>query len=1097
MPRSDEPRQGVGLQTSDQRIMSYRSGAQPSVHVLDDRGCIRCPRRDRDLPRHVGDAQRVIVDADRDGVTVPKRYLDATGAQVGKRCIDQLGAPGAAVHHQALLADREPNSLKRHLSVKTPAGSLEVPIPDGARQPLLDRYKPFRLERGAERRFELSGAEKELREEGHSRTLEAEACLRVPLGTVPVSGAHPLYRSGVIRLDLPDDLVLAFAEEPVFDLYAVGPWRIPDGFLADLQHRAAAAVSDERVAGWDATQANQDYRRPTNGIAETLDFMFQFLCGGCAIRSGYWGDMLWSFTDPYVVNPPASRTPNWNYLRTQNGAWRPPGWLLLATAGDDPARRRTALEVTRSIIDVFAELDPVAARRTALARLFDQRLAGAVEEDIRAPVDSLADRWVRVADDETLVVLPELSGPLGYFAWALEGFIDIHKYLCNALGDGDEIESALANLVVAAQLDQAPAELAAAGHQAELPAIEERVRSLQPNFVPETWRDKTARWLVRATIRGELRACRAWLDLAMRFTGAAKGLPGRAVLSQPTVWVPVGTFEWNIRALLANRPVANPVGRRFAKEETEDAKSTSPSLRFRVVGQPELESALLDTATTGGPIRMLIAGPPGSGKGLAVDAVTDLLKTFGLVELPIWLPAAMVTEKTVAGAVDLLRYEADRCTGRRLLVLEGLDEMLTIGESAEETGQELLRLLESRPELHVVALCDPHGDAEVFAANPILMRAFRVVRTRDFDEEIFAQVFRHKVEQLGARTDDATVAEAARRLEETRPFRNLRNGHLVGALATEAVARARTRLGEDRPVVAIEDLPEDVTGQHAEGDPFAELDALVGLDAVKEEVRLLAAEAKAERARREAGVKVAPPTRHLAFTGNPGTAKTTVARIIARIYQSLDLLSGGHLVEVSRAELVGRYIGQTAPLVRAAVERALGGVLFIDEAYALTPVDSDRDFGHEAVATLVKLMEDHRDDLVVIVAGYEEDMDHFLGSNPGLASRFARRIRFADYGDDELVAIFASMAKKTGVVLGPGVENGVAELLRATPRGAAFGNARYVRTLFERAMGRQALRLTRGDAALDPDAVRTLLPEDLPEPERAAGDLESSVGTYL
>lgn len=908
---------------------------------------------------------------------------------------------------------------------------------------------------------------------------------------------NSLYRSGVIRLDLPDDLALAFAEGPVFDLYAVGPWRVPDGFLDDLKGRAARAVADERIAGWDATHAHATYRRPTNGVPETLDLVFQFLCGACAIRSGYWGDVVWSFTDPYWANPPGARTPNWNYLRTQAGSWRPPGWLLQTTAGDDPARRRTALEVTRSIVDVFAELDPVAARRTALTRLFDRRLAGALEEDVRAPVDGLADQWARAADDETLAVLPELSGPAGYFAWALEGFTDVHNYICNVVGDGDDAESAFANLVIAAKLDHVPAELAAAGHQAELPRVEERVRALQPGFVPETWRDATARWLVRATIRGELAACRAWLDLAMRLTGAATGLPGRALLPPSTIWVPVGTFEWNVRSLLANRPVANPVGKRFAATEEEDEKSASPSLGFNVVGQPELENALFDAATRGGPIRLLVAGPPGSGKGLAVAAVTDLLSRRGLVELPVWLPAGMVTEKTVAGAVERLRYEADRCTGKGLLVLEGLDEMMSVGESAEETGQELLRLLESRPDFHVVALCDPRGDANVFAANPVLERAFRVVRTRDFDEATFAQIFRHKVEQLGGQTDDATVAEAARRLVEMRPFRNLRNGHLVGALATEAVVRARTRVGENRPAVAVEDLPKDVTGQRPEDDPFAELDALVGLEVVKEEVRLLTAEAKAERARREAGVKVAPPTRHLAFTGNPGTAKTTVARILARIYQSLDLLSGGHLVEVSRAELVGRYIGQTAPLVRAAVERALGGVLFIDEAYALTPLDSDIDFGHEAVATLVKLMEDHRNDLVVIVAGYEEDMDHFLGSNPGLSSRFARRMRFPDFSDQELVAIFGAMAKRTGVVLGPGVEDRVAGLLRSTPRGAAFGNARYVRTLFERAMGRQALRITRGDPKLDPDAVRTLLAEDLPEPERAAGDLEPSVGAYM
>jgi SpoVK/Ycf46/Vps4 family AAA+-type ATPase len=245
---------------------------------------------------------------------------------------------------------------------------------------------------------------------------------------------------------------------------------------------------------------------------------------------------------------------------------------------------------------------------------------------------------------------------------------------------------------------------------------------------------------------------------------------------------------------------------------------------------------------------------------------------------------------------------------------------------------------------------------------------------------------------------------------------------------------------------------------------------------------------------------VAPPTRHLAFTGNPGTAKTTVARLLARIYNSLDLLSGGHLVEVSRADLVGRYIGQTAPLVRAAVERALGGVLFIDEAYALAPLGSVQDFGHEAIATLVKLMEDHRDDLVVVVAGYEEDMDRFLSSNPGLASRFARRLRFHDYDDTQLVAIFASMAASTGIELADGVLERVSELLATTPRGPGFGNARHVRTLFERALGHQALRLTAsGGADPDPAALRLLLADDLPRAEITKGgpDHGDATGQYL
>jgi AAA+ superfamily predicted ATPase len=691
---------------------------------------------------------------------------------------------------------------------------------------------------------------------------------------------------------------------------------------------------------------------------------------------------------------------------------------------------------------------------------------------------------------------------VGYATWSLEGLTAVHQRLLHVVGDGDDNATAITKVMLAAGIQQVPSEIAIAVGPDTFSEIEESHRRLQPGFVPETWRDETARWLVRATVKGELAACRAWLDMAMRVLGASSGLPGRAMLPANTIWVPVVTFENNIRGLLATRSTANPLGARFTRpEETASHEETPAGLDIGVVGQPDLESALRDAAGSGGPIRLLIAGPPGTGKGTAIESIADLLKTRGLMQRPVWLPAGVIAEKTTAGAVEQLRYEIGRCDGLGLLVLQGLDEMLTSGEASDEVSDELHRCLDSRPDLHVVALCDPGGEADVFSANPILARSFRIVRTRNFDQQTFAEVFRRKVERMGVQVDATTVTAAARLLDDMRPFRNLRNGHLVSAFASDAVARARTRAGAEEVVLAPEDLPEDLTGvPSSDADPMVELDALVGLEDVKHEVRLLAAEARAESARRAAGMVVAPPTRHLAFTGNPGTAKTTVARLLARIYNSLDLLSGGHLVEVARADLVGRYIGQTAPLVKAAVERALGGVLFIDEAYSLAPADNDRDFGHEAIATLVKLMEDHRDDLVVVVAGYEADMDRFLSSNPGLASRFARRIRFPDYDDQQLVQIFKSMADTTGVKLGEGVEQRVAQLLKAAPRGPSFGNARFIRMVFERSLGRQALRVTSGgEETLDPEALRLLLPEDLPGTDSFDSDPDKgkSVGQYL
>ncbi len=520
--------------------------------------------------------------------------------------------------------------------------------------------------------------------------------------------------------------------------------------------------------------------------------------------------------------------------------------------------------------------------------------------DFTSPPELLSDEWAQDADAETLAALPELSGPVGYLTWAYQGLDAAHRHLLRAVGDGDELNFALAGLLLAAGLDHVPAELELAVAKPMYAGTKDLFRIRRPGFSPEMWRDSTARWLVRGALAGQLGVCRAWLDMAMRVTGAVTGLPGRAKLPGGTVWVPVGTFEGSIRTLLETRSVVNPLGARLAGSDGGESKPTS-AIEIDLVSQPELERALTDVAASPKPIRLLIAGPSGTGKGVAVDTLAEVLLALGLVQRPVWIPAAMVQDRTAAGAIDFLRFEINRCDGAGLLVFQGLDEILGAGEAAEEVGAELLRAIESRPNLHVVAMCDPGGNDDVFAANPLLARAFQVARTEDFGAEGFAELFRRKVERLGATVDDDTVAAAAERLADMRPFRNLRNGHLVSAFATDSVARADARSEEKQVTVTTVDLPEDIVGvEPPQGDPMEELDALVGLDEVKHEVRLLAAEAAAERARREAGIKVAPPTRHLAFTGNPGTAKTTVARLLARIYNSLELLSGGHIVEVSR-----------------------------------------------------------------------------------------------------------------------------------------------------------------------------------------------------
>ena len=246
-----------------------------------------------------------------------------------------------------------------------------------------------------------------------------------------------------------------------------------------------------------------------------------------------------------------------------------------------------------------------------------------------------------------------------------------------------------------------------------------------------------------------------------------------------------------------------------------------------------------------------------------------------------------------------------------------------------------------------------------------------------------------------------------------------------------------------------------------ETDPYEELDELIGLEQVKAEVKALANFVKVQQQRKEQGLKVPKLSYHLVFTGSPGTGKTTVARIVARIYRDLGLLERGHLVETDRSGLIGQYVGQTAPLVNAMCDSALNGVLFIDEAYALTQ-SGGQDYGQEAVATLLKRMEDDRDRLVVIVAGYTDEMKKFIDTNPGLKSRFTRYINFPDYSADELYRIFRLYAKKNQYTMTKEAADYLQKRLDYVVRhkDRNFGNARYARNVFEKAIQCQANRLS-------------------------------------